>query len=134
MSTTIAVLVPIAGIISSQFEGQKPVFQELLRELKRLADGKKVAVLSSSVQPSISYASNIATHFKADVSTCDGLLCDAHGDVSDGCDCVDDFLTREFGLAIVVVASDVAPQFAQALSKQVGRPVRSKTAAHMYII
>jgi ABC-type Zn uptake system ZnuABC Zn-binding protein ZnuA len=134
MSTNIAVLVPIAGLIPSTFEGQKPVFQELLKKLKRLADGKKVAVLSSSSQPSISYASNIATHFKADVSTCEGLLCDPQGDITDGCDCVDDFLTREFGLAIVVVASDIAPQFAQALSKQVGRPIRGQTDTSVYII
>lgn len=111
---------------------QRAGLASTLRQLDLLAQKKPVVVLSSPTENAVAYAKMAANHFGCDrVVECEGFLRDGNSsDLSDGCDCLNDYLLdQKYILVVAVVASDSAIQFGVALAKRIDRRT---TVVHIY--
>lgn len=108
-----------------------------MQQLDPFVDGRDVAVLAGPTVARCEYTKMIAAHFFADVTECEGLLRDRAAGIEDCCGCVDDFLVPQFGLVVVVAASDVAKLIAYTFAAQMVRStgeIRIPGMCHVYVV
>jgi hypothetical protein len=107
---------------------QQEALKKTFENLRSFVGRRRVAVLASPATSASCHARLAAAFYGVEPLICEGLLRDGSlPDLTETCGCVEDFLDPNVGLAIAIVAPDIAERLAGHVAKLNQREARAAT-------